>query len=131
MKVVIAVEGTNVSQHFGRTPVFCVAEIDGSKVISKQDIERSAQGHDALAGFLLSAGADVLITGGIGQGAVSALEAAGIKIISGIKCGVNEALKLFISGKLESAGECCGGHGGHEEGHTHGEGHECKCGKNK
>ena len=70
-------------QYFGRTPAFKVYEISDCKVISSEVIDTNGTGHGALAGFLENIGAEVMICGGIGGGAIAALSEAGIKVYAG------------------------------------------------
>ena len=72
MKVAVTYENGEVFQHFGRTPQFKVYEIADGKVDSSEVIDTNGTGHGALAGFLKDLGAEVMICGGIGGGAVSA-----------------------------------------------------------
>ena len=59
---------------------------------------------------------NVLICGGIGEGAQEALKEAGIKVISGAAGEVDAAVNAYLAGELESAGTNCDHH--HEEGHS-------------
>ena len=47
-------------------------------------VDTNGSGHGALAGVLNALNADVLICGGIGGGAQTALAAAGIKLFDGV-----------------------------------------------
>ena len=81
-------------------------------------IDTNGSGHGALAGVLNALNADVLICGGIGGGAQTALAAAGIKLfggVSGVVCfkrllnqSVRKSLKTYkptILGKERIANE--------------------------
>ena len=65
--------------------------------------------------------ADVLICGGIGGGAQTALAAAGIKLFGGVSGDADEAVEAFINETLEYNPDVKCSH--HE--HNHGEGHTC------
>ena len=81
-----------------------------------QIVHAGGAGHSALAGFLSEQSANVLICGGIGEGAQEALKEAGIKVISGAAGEVDAAVNAYLAGELESAGTNCDHH--HEEGHS-------------
>ena len=81
MKIAVTHENGQVFGHFGKTESFAVFETGDGKVLSKQIIPTNGTGHGALAGFLKDLGAQVVICGGIGDGAKRALEAAGCDII--------------------------------------------------
>ena len=65
--------------------------------------------------------ADVLICGGIGGGAQTALAAAGIKLFGGVSGDADEAVEAFINETLDYNPDVKCSH--HE--HNHGEGHTC------
>jgi predicted Fe-Mo cluster-binding NifX family protein len=124
MKIaVISDNGTNVSQHFGRAPYYVVVTVEDGEVMEKEQREKA--GHHNFAhqheehgtpeerhGF--GAGAQsrhaamaesiadcqVLIAGGMGWGAYENLTSRGIEtIVTDIKT-VDEAVKLYLEGKL-------------------------------
>lgn len=78
MRVAVTYENGQIFQHFGHTEQFKVYNIEDNKIVNTQVVDTNGQGHGALAGFLNFAGIDVLICGGIGGGAQTALAAAGI-----------------------------------------------------
>ena len=55
-------------------------DIEEGKVVQSEVVDTNGSGHGALAGVLNALNADVLICGGIGGGAQTALAAAGIKL---------------------------------------------------
>ena len=91
-------------------------EVEDGKITSMQIVHAGGAGHSALAGFLSEQGANVLVCGGIGEGAQTALKEAGIEVISGAAGEVDAAVNAYLAGELESAGTNCDHH--HEEGHS-------------
>ena len=67
---------------FGKTESFKVYEVEANKVVSSEVIGSNGTGHGALAGLLAEQGVNVLICGGIGGGAQTALTEAGIELCS-------------------------------------------------
>ena len=132
MKIAVTYDNGEVFQHFGRTEQFKVYEVEDQKVISSAMIESNGTGHGALAGLLAGEGIEVLICGGIGGGAQTALAEAGIELIAGAQGDTDEAVEAYLKGELISTGANCHHHD-HEEGHScgehgcggHGEGHSC------
>ena len=126
MKVAITYEAGQIFQHFGKTQMFKMYEIDGGKILSSQLIDTLGQGHGALAGLLRAAGAEVLICGGIGAGAREALSQAGIEIYPGVSGSADTAAQTFAEGRLEKLeGAACDHHHDTVSGHTCGEGRSC------
>ena len=139
MKIAATYDNGNIFQHFGKTEFFKVYEVEDNKVVSSEVIGSNGTGHGALAGLLAEQGISVLICGGIGGGAQSALAEAGIELCSGAQGDADAAVEAYLKGELVSTGVNCDHHheeghscGSHEDGHScggHEEGHSCgKCG---
>ena len=110
MKIAVTYENGNVFQHFGRTEQFKVYEIEDNKVISSQIVGNDGLGHEALAGLLADRAIDVLICGGLGQGAQNALAAAGVEVVAGASGDADAAVEAFLRGELENTGANCDHH---------------------
>ncbi len=123
MKIAITYEDGNVFQHFGHTETFQLFEIEDGGIAGETLLDTAGTGHEALAGFLEDNGVDVLICGGMGDGAKMALDAAGIDVISGVTGDTHQAVAAYLRGELVSAGVNCDHHD-----HDHGEcGDDCDC----
>ena len=123
MKVAVTYENGEVFQHFGRTPAFKVYEISDGKVISSEVIDTNGTGHGALAGFLEDIGAEVMICGGIGGGAIAAMSEAGIKVYAGASGSADETVNAYVAGTLPEIGDATCDHHEHEGHGEHGCGH--------
>ena len=123
MKVAVTYENGEVFQHFGRTPAFKVYEISDGKVISSEVIDTNGTGHGALAGFLEDIGAEVMICGGIGVGAIAAMSEAGIKVYAGASGSADDAVNAYVAGTLPEIGDATCDHHEHEGHGEHGCGH--------
>ena len=127
MKIAVTYDNGNVFQHFGKTENFKVYEVEDNKVVSSEVIGSNGTGHGALAGLLAAQGISVLICGGIGGGAQTALAEAGIEVCSGAQGNTDEAVEAYLKGELTSAGITCDHHH-HEEGHSCGDSCGSSCG---
>jgi predicted Fe-Mo cluster-binding NifX family protein len=119
----ISEDGTTISQHFGRAPLYVVATIENGKIASKEN--RDKAGHHTFAGGQhpetapgekhgYDAGAQsrhaqmarsiedcqVLIAGGMGWGAYDSLKGRGIETIITDVEGIDEAIDLYLKGNL-------------------------------
>ena len=110
-----------IFQHFGHTETFKIYDVEEGKVVHSEVVDTNGSGHGALAGFLNALHADVLICGGIGGGAQTALAAAGIKLFGGVSGDADKAVEAFLNETLEYNPDVKCSH--HE--HSHGEGHTC------
>ena len=121
MKLAVTYDNGAVFQHFGKTEYFKVYEVEDGAILSAKVIGTEGAGHEALADFLAAQGIDIVICGGLGDGAQAALAEAGIEVISGARGDADEAAEAFLDGALASAGANCdhhdeeagGGCGGH------------------
>ena len=138
MKIAVTYDKGNIFQHFGRTEAFKVYQAEDGKVVSSEILSSNGTGHSALAGLLADQSVDVLICGGIGEGAQAALKEAGVELCAGAEGDTDQAVEAYLRGELVSTGaNCdhhhgeehdCGEHGETEEGHSCGGGCESGCG---
>lgn len=124
MKIaVISDDEVDISQHFGRAPYYVVVTIEDGKIIAKET--RSKAGHHTFAAHeppklapgdrhgydagsqsrhaaMAEAISDcqVVLTGGMGWGAYESMQGYGIEpIVTDVK-NIDEAVKLYLVGKL-------------------------------
>lgn len=121
MRIAVTYENGQIFQHFGRTEQFKLYDVADGKIIREQIVGTNGAGHGALAGFLKSAQADVLICGGIGGGAQMAMQEAGISLYGGNSGSADEAVAAYLAQTLvQNENPTCDHHG-----HEHGEDHAC------
>jgi len=112
MKIAVTVQGTGlddpVDPRFGRAAGFLVVEAETGEATYLDN----RAGGDAAQGAGLQAakriadsGATVLVTGHCGPNAFRALQAAGIRVFTGVDGGsVREAVARYQAGQLSEAG---------------------------
>jgi predicted Fe-Mo cluster-binding NifX family protein len=126
MKIAVASMQGEVSQHFGHCEKFMVYDTNDSEILSVQEVINPAQhSHGQLPTMLMQHGVNIVIAGGIGGGAKQLLQSANITLFSGVSGNVEDAVNMYLSGKLVDANTDCGHHHGehHEHGHHHGHNH--------
>ena len=122
-KIAVTYENGEVFQHFGHTKEFKFYTVEDKKIVDSEIVPTMGSGHSMLADFLLLNGVTVLICGGIGGGAKSALAEAGIELYGGVTGSADAAAAALAAGNLSYDPEAqCHDHD-HE--HGHGEGHAC------
>ena len=127
--MIIAVPSFNgeVFQHFGKTPEFTLFTVENNAVIDKKVQPTMGNGHGALAVFLKQFRVDAAVCGGIGPGAVNALDDMGIKVVSGAEGPVDEAVSAYLQGRRDSNSPVsCHHHDGEEHDCGH---HQGGCGE--
>lgn len=121
MKIAVTYENGQVFQHFGHTQAFKIYEVENQAVTSAEVVPTMGSGHGALAGFLKAQGVDVLICGGIGGGAQTALKEAGIQLFGGTSGNADEQVDRYLKVTLQFQPDITCHH--HE--HHHGENGNC------
>ena len=94
--------------------------------LSSQVVGTGGSGHEALAVFLKNLGVKVLICGGIGGGARTALAQAGIELYPGASGDADQAVEALLNGSLDyDPNTMCSHHHEGGEHNCHGHGHSC------
>ena len=101
MRIAVTYENGQIFQHFGHTQQFKVYDIENGQITNTEVLDTNGQGHGALGGFLRNANVDVLICGGIGGGAQTALAEAGIKLYGGVTGSADDAVAALLADKLD------------------------------
>lgn len=126
MIIAVTYQDGEIFQHFGHTEQFKLYDVEDGKVVKTEIMNSNGSGHGALAGLLKMFGVKVLICGGIGGGAQTALANADIQLFGGVKGNADEAVEAYLKGNLEfNPNVKCNHHG---EGHTCGDHHDHDCG---
>ena len=128
MKLAVTYENGQVFQHFGHCGAFKIYEVENQQVQSAQVVSAAGSGHGALAGFLKNLQVSVLICGGIGGGARTALADAGIELFPGVSGNADESVQAWLAGRLQFDPNTMCSHHHHEGGHTCS---EHRCGEDK
>ena len=123
-KIAIAVDGNNVSEHFGRCPYFAIFELENQKIIKKEEIPYPGHRTGFLPKFLAENDVNVIICGGMGKRAAALFSEKGIKTIVGVTGEINDVVEKYIEGKLEGNDSLCQpgagkGYGIEKEDHHH------------
>ncbi len=119
MKIAVTYEKGMIFQHFGHSKNFKIYEVQDGAFTKIYELPVTGSGHGALATMLKDEGVDILICGGIGGGAQTALAEAGITVYGGVNGGADPAVAAFVAGNLNYDPNVRCDH------HDHGEGHTC------
>lgn len=122
-RLAIAIEETGtkeiVAEHFGRCSKFNVCELDEQKKIIKREtyfnpLAGEHGGACQLPGYIKQYNVSTIIAGGMGQKAVSNFLEYGISVITAPGLLYEDAVNLYILGRLRGYETCS-----HEHGHNH------------
>lgn len=110
MKIAVACEGEIVTEHFGHCEGYSVFEAENNQIIGKEFIPNPGHKPGFLPVFLYDKGVNVIISGGMGSGAVDIFNEKGIKVITGASGDAETAVNNYLYGKLKSTGSVCHDH---------------------
>lgn len=110
MKLAVASEGEQVTQHFGHCQNFVLFDVKESGIIERHSVDNPGHKPGALPVFLKEQGVQVVIAGGMGKRAVELFDETGIEVFTGIQGRADEAAMRYLSGQLVSNGEICEEH---------------------
>lgn len=115
MKIAIPNNGSMVNQHFGMSKSFVIATIEDKKIQNIEEISSAelAHQHQGLSDLLVAQGTTVVITGGIGEGAINGLQQNGLEVIKGASGEYKKVIEEYINGTLEDKNVICNHHGEH------------------
>ncbi len=123
IKIAIPTNGNLVDNHFGHCEMYTVISADDNLNITGTEIIPSPLGcgcKSNIAGIFQKLGVKVMLAGGIGEGAIKALNMHGVQVIRGCSGNVNQVAEKYLKGTLTDSGVSCVQHE-----HHHGEGHTC------
>ncbi len=115
MKVAIPARNGNVDNHFGHCESFRIYELDDSKNILAESSMKSPEScgcKSDLASDLAKEGVNLMLAGGIGQGAINKLQLAGIQVLAGFSGSLESALNQWRSGFYRTEIDVCNHHDG-------------------
>lgn len=110
MKIAVACEKEMVTMHFGHCEYFKVFNMKEGKILNSDVIPNPGHRPGFLPVFLHEQGVNVIISGGMGAGAVAIFSEKGIEVITGVQGIANEVAERYAHGKLESTGSICHDH---------------------
>lgn len=120
MKIAVAAMGSTVAQHFGHCENFIFFDTEGGRIAGENSVPNPGHKPGFLPNFLADNGAEVIIAGGMGGGAVDIFNERDVEVIVGAKGDARTAVEAYLRGELLSTGAVCHEHehadecGGHK-----------------
>ena len=115
IKIAIASEKDMVTEHFGHCLNFNIFETDNGQIIKSESIANPGHKPGFLPNFLNDMGVNVIISGGMGGGAIDIFNEKNIEVIVGARGNVKAAVEAYLQGSLKSTGSVCRQHQHHDE----------------
>ena len=96
MRIAIPYYQGLIFQHFGHAEQFKVYEIEQHQILMEMIVQPEGTGHQAVADFLRAIDVRVVICGNIGEGAMHALNDAGILFYGGVSGLADDAITALV-----------------------------------
>ncbi len=120
-KVAIPTKGTAIDSHFGHCEKFTIYTLSADNSIVKEEEFKGPEScgcKSNLAKDLSEVGVNVLLAGGMGQGAINNLKLTGIEAFIGFTGEIKDVLNQWLEGSKGNYSVCTAhGDGDHECSH--------------
>jgi predicted Fe-Mo cluster-binding NifX family protein len=113
-KVAVASDNGMVTQHFGHCEGFMVFDVENKQIIKSELVTSPGHKPGFLPNFLHDLGVNVIISGGMGGGAIDIFNERGIEVIVGATGEAKAAVEAYLQGSLVSTGSVCRDHQHHD-----------------
>ncbi len=115
IKIAVASENERVTEHFGHCINFNIFETENDVITKVESIPNPGHRPGFLPNFLNDMGVNVIISGGMGGGAIDIFNEKGIEVIVGASGDAKAATEAYLKGSLKSTGSVCHEHQHHDE----------------
>ena len=110
MKIAVASDNNMVTEHFGHCESFNIYEAENNEIVKSELIPNPGHKPGYLPNFLNDIGVNVIISGGMGGGAVEIFNDNNIEVITGARGSSIGAANSYLKGELKSTGSVCHEH---------------------
>ena len=115
MKIAVAGEGKNVTEHFGHCVNFLIYSVENGNITNEESIPNPGHKPGFLPNFLADRGVNVIISGGMGGGAVDIFNERNVEVVVGASGDAKTAVLNYLKGELKTTGSVCHEHQHHDE----------------
>ena len=115
MRIAVAAEGKNVTEHFGHCVNFMLYDVENNKITKEESVDNPGHKPGFLPNFLADKGVKVIISGGMGQDAVDIFNERDVEVVTGASGDARTAAERYLKGELKSTGSVCHEHQHHDE----------------
>ncbi|HHW94392.1 MAG TPA: dinitrogenase iron-molybdenum cofactor [Mogibacterium sp.] len=115
MRIAVASENGKVTEHFGHCEEFKIFDTENNKIVNTENVPNPGHRPGFLPNFLADRGVNVIISGGMGGGAVQIFNERNVEVIIGASGDAEAAVEAYLEGSLESTGSVCHEHRYHDE----------------
>lgn len=110
MKIAIASEGNMVAGHFGHCEKFWMFTTSDDRIVGQVSVKNPGHKPGFLPNYLHEQGVNVIISGGMGGGAIDIFNRHNIEVIVGATGEARINAQTYLKGELKSTGSVCHQH---------------------
>ena len=115
LRIAIASENKMVTEHFGHCEAFMIFDTENNKIVKSETIANPGHKPGFLPNFLADRGVNIIISGGMGGGAVEIFNERNIEVIVGASGDAKTAVENYLKDILKTTGSVCHEHQHHDE----------------
>ena len=115
LKIAVASENKMVTEHFGHCEGFMIFDTENNQIIKSETVANPGHKPGFLPNFLADRGVNVIISGGMGGGAVEIFNERNVEVIVGASGDAKTAVENYLKGELKTTGSVCHEHQHHDE----------------
>ena len=115
LKIAVAGENKMVTEHFGHCESFMIFDTENNQIIKSETVANPGHKPGFLPNFLADRGVNVIISGGMGGGAVEIFNERNVEVIVGASGDAKTAVENYLKGELKTTGSVCHEHQHHDE----------------
>ena len=115
IKIAVASENGMVTEHFGYCEGFMIFDAEKGKIVKSETIANPGHKPGFLPNLLADRGVNVIISGGMGGGAVEIFNDRNVEVVVGASGDAKASVEAYLQGNLKSTGSVCHEHQHHDE----------------
>jgi len=119
MKIAVSCKGNQIWAHFGHCENFMIYDTENGKIRTENSVPNPGHKPGFLPNFLADMGVEVMISGGMGGGAVDIFNERNVEVVLGAQGEARAAVEAYLRGELTSTGTICHKHELMDEIDTH------------
>ncbi len=110
MRIAVACEGDHVTEHFGHCENFRVYDATNGRIVGEEALPNPGHRPGFLPNYLADHGVNVIISGGMGGGAVDIFNERDVEVIVGASGDARTSVNRYLKGELRTTGSVCHEH---------------------
>ena len=114
-RIAVASDGGMVTPHFGFCESFLLFDAEDGKIVKSEKLANPGHKSGFLPNFLADHGVNVIISGGMGEGAVDIFAERNVEVVIGATGDAKAAAEGYLAGTLKTSGSVCHEHTHHQD----------------